>query len=318
VRTSTGLALVLASTVALTACAAHQPEALGNRFVKPGTPAVDFGGPPIGKHLAAADQTTTQALRRASAPPRAATKMSGAAIENVDPQLAASLLLDVMVPSSENDVRVAEEYRRLGILDAAYDRLARAIAKQPDLASAHELMARIWRDWGMPARGIGAAHRALYYAPRSPSAHNTLATLFEHMGRLDDARREYTRAAALDPTAGWIWNNLCHVALLSGRLDEAQANCESALTRQPDLTAAHNNLALALAAKGDIAGAEREFLAAGDPAAAAYNMGIVALAGQQYASAAKWFEQAILARPAFEAAKARAHEARVRALTRGQ
>jgi len=308
---STGLVLVLAGTVALAACAARQPQPLGNRFVKPGTPAVDYGGPPIGKGGSVGGRKD---VAPHSAPPSTKTSMSGATVENVDPQLAATLLLDAMLPSAENDVRVAEEYRRLGILDTAFDRLNRAIRKRPDLAAAHELIARIWRDWGMPGRGLGAAYRAIYYAPRSASARNTLGTLLERMGRIDDAEREYIHAAEIAPSAAWVLNNLCHVALLSGRFDEAQAKCEEALKLQPDLTAAHNNLALTSAAAGDVDGAEREFLAAGDAATAEYNMGIVFLAAEQYASAASRFEAAIRARPTFAAAKARAHAARVRAL----
>jgi len=314
---STGLVLALIGTLASGACAAREARAVGNRFVRPGTPAMDYGGPPIGKTDQAADQM--KALRhRAASPPRSKTSMSGASIENVDTQLAEALLLDALVPSSENDVRVADEYRRLGILDAAYDRLSRAIRNQPGLAAAHEMMARIWRDWGMAARGLGAAYRAVYYAPQSASARNTLGTLFERMGRLDDARREYMNAATLDPNAAWALNNLCHIALLSGRFDEAKAKCTAALVVEPGLAAARNNLALTFAATGDVEGAEREFLAAGDAAAAAYNMGIVFLAAKEYASAATRFEEAIKARPTFEVAKARAHEARMRSLIRGQ
>jgi hypothetical protein len=59
-----------------------------------------------------------------------------------------------------------------------------------------------------------------------------------------------------------------------------------------------------------------EFLAAGDPAAAEYNMGILGLAEGNDASAALAFEEAIKARPAFTAAKNRAHAARLRLLTK--
>ncbi len=310
----TGLVLVLVGTIVLGACAVRQPRSLGDRFVRAGTPAMDYGGPPIGKKPAAGEEK--RAMQRTASPAASKTTLSGPTVENVDPQLAATLLLDAMVPSAENDVGVAEQYRRLGILDTAFERLNRAIAKQPRLAAAHELTAQIWRDWGMPDRGIGAAQRAVFYAPRSASARNTLGTLFERMGWLAEAQREYARAAALDPTAAWVVNNACHVALRMGLFDEAERNCAAALTLQPDLAAAHNNLALTRAARGDVAGAEREFLAAGDEATAAYNMGIVFLASRQFGEAAERFEAAIKARPTFDAARERAHEARVRAITR--
>ena len=55
--------------------------------------------------------------------------------------------------------------------------------------------------------------------------------------------------------------------------------------------AAHNNLALVLAASGDLVGAGVQFLKAGDKAAASYNIGIVHLAEGQYVFAAAAFEE---------------------------
>ena len=81
------------------------------------------------------------------------------------------------------------------------------------------------------------------------------------------------------------------------------------------MTAAHNNLALTFVASGDAAAARQAFLAAGDAAGAAYNRGIVHMASRAYTRAAEAFEEAIAARPAFTAAKARAHEARMLAIT---
>jgi tetratricopeptide (TPR) repeat protein len=246
-------------------------------------------------------------------PPRNATL--SATIEGSDPQLAAALLVERLLPTAESHLRVAQEYCRLGVLDTAFGRLNRAIEKAPRWSEAHEWMARIWRDWGLPGRGLGAAYRATSYEPESASAQNTLGTIFERLERFDDARRAYERAIELDPAAAWALNNLCHIAFRLGRLDEARSRCEAALTVQPNLAAAHNNLALTFAAAGELDRARQEFLAAGDLATADYNLGIIYLSNQEYASAADRFEDAIKARPTFNAAKARAHAARMRALT---
>jgi len=193
--------------------------------------------------------------------------------------------------------------------------LSRAIEIEPRLAEAHEMLARIWRDWQMPARALGPAYRATYFDPRSASAWNTLGTILERLGRFDNARRAYEAAGERAPSAAWPLNNLCHLELALGRLDEARSRCEAAVKIQPDFAAAHNNLALTFAASGDLERAEQEFLAAGDLAAANYNLGIIYLADRQYDSAADKFEAAVKARPTFNAAKSRAHAARVRALT---
>ena len=81
------------------------------------------------------------------------------------------------------------------------------------------------------------------------------------------------------------------------RLVEARAHCKAALDVDPSMTAARNNLALTFVASGDAAAARQAFLAAGDPAGAAYNRGIVHMASREYTRAAEAFEEAIAARP---------------------
>ena len=157
--------------------------------------------------------------------------------------------------------------------------------------------------------------RATYFDPKSASAENTLGTLFDALHQPADARRAFIRALTLDARAGWVLNNLCFVELRMGRLGEARSHCEAALEIDPALTAAANNLALTFVASGDTAAAGRAFLAAGNPAGAAYNRGIIHLAKREYGPAAEAFEAAIAARPEFSAAKARAHEARMLTLT---
>ena len=126
--------------------------------------------------------------------------------------------------------------------------------------------------------------------------------------------RKRGRALAMEPDAAWAQNNVCDVEFRMGRLEEARTRCQTALALAPGFKAAHNNLALVLAASGDLDGARREFLAGGDVASASYNLGIVHLAGREYASAADAFEEAIRQRPGYTAAKARAHAARLRLL----
>lgn len=247
-------------------------------------------------------------------PPRRAVSV-GATIEGSDPRLAAALLVEATLRTADSNVRVAQEYLRLGVLDSAFASLERALVKNPHMPQAHEGLARLWRDWGMPGKGLAAAYRAVFYAPRSATARNTLGTLFDRLGRFDEAHASYQEAVALDPHAAWALNNLCSLEYRLGRFQEARMDCEAALLVDPSLTAAHNNLALTYAASGDIEKARTEFLAAGDPAAAEYNIGILRLAEGDDASAAVAFEQAIKARPAFNAAKDRAHAARLRLLT---
>ncbi len=312
-RNSLGPAALALGVLLLSGCAAGHGGSLTARFVRPGEPAMNFGGPPVATTDSLQDHN--KGARQPSAKPQPRQSTFGATIEGSDRRLTAALLVEAVLPTAASHLRVAEEYRRLGVLDAAYARLNRAVQKEPRLAEAHEGLARIWRDWGLPDRGLGAAYRAAYYDPRSASAQNTLGTILDALGRFGEARQAYERALSLAPTAAWPLNNLCYVEFRLGRLDEARSRCEAALRLAPNLGAAHNNLALIHAAEGDLGRARVEFLAAGDPAAAEYNLGIVHLAAREYTSAADAFEEAIKARPAFTAAKARAHAARLRLLT---
>ncbi len=239
----------------------------------------------------------------------------GATVEGLDRRLAEALLVETVLPSAESHLLVAEEYRRLGILDSAHTRLNRALQRDPRFAAAHEAMARVWRDWGLPGLGLSSAYRATFYAPDSASARNTLGTILNALGELDGARKAYMEAAALDPTAGWALSNLCYLEFTRARHEVARGYCEEALRLSPALVAAHNNLALTYAASGDMIQAEEAFRAAGDAAAAEYNMGIMHLATGQHASAGRAFEKAIDLRPTFTAAKERAHVAKMTVVT---
>ena len=240
----------------------------------------------------------------------------GPTIEGSDKRLAAALLTQRVLPTAESDLRIAQEYRRLRILDSAHDHLVKALARGPRYAAAHEEMARLWREWGFADKALGYAYRAVYYDPQSPSAHNTLGTVLEALGRTDDARSEFVAALKLEPSSGWALNNLCALALQLGDLPVARAHCEAAVRAEPQLVAARNNLALTLAAAGQMNLAREAFLAGGDAAAAHYNVGIVHLSHGEYLAAAEAFERAIQARPTFTAAKTRAHDARMRLLTK--
>jgi tetratricopeptide (TPR) repeat protein len=236
-------------------------------------------------------------------------------VEDSDARLSAALVNEVASPTAANHLRVAAEYRRLGILDFSARHIDQAIAVAPRLAEAHESLAQIWRDWGYPDQGLGAAYRAVFYAPKSASAENTLGTILAALGRTDDARRAYERALQNDPSAAWVLNNLCDLERRADRLDAAAVRCLAAITLNPNLNVAHNNLALTFAALGDLRRARTEFAAAGDEATASYNMGLVHMAGGDYDSAAEAFEMAIKLRPNFTAAKERAHAVRLYLLT---
>ena len=234
-------------------------------------------------------------------------------LEASDPDLAATLAVAAAVPSAAAYVEVARAYHRKQVLDRAYDYYTRSLKLKPRQADAYEGLARVWRDWGMPGLALGDAYRAIYYEPTSASARNTLGTILQAAGQRKQARTAFMLVLAYEPKAAYAFNNLCYLSFLDGDANRAIAECNVALRLDPTLTAARNNLGLTYAAAGRNDLARREFELAGGSAAGAYNMGIVHLAGQQFAAAAEEFRLAQTIRTGFAEAGRRAIDAGRRA-----
>ena len=232
-------------------------------------------------------------------------------VERQDRALAAALQQLEMAPSAARLRAVAERYRMLGVLDASYAHYNRAVKLDPRDAAGYDGLARIWRDWGLPAIALTDAHRAIFHAPRSAAAHNTLGTVFQALGQTANARQAYGRARTLDPGAAYATSNLCYLSFLEGDFERAGTLCQSALAVDPGFTAARHNLALVHAATGRLDLARRAFMDAGDEAVASFNMGIVHMAARNYATAAASFDAASRANPTMNVARERAQQARV-------
>lgn len=231
-------------------------------------------------------------------------------VEKQDQGLSDTLASLADQPTVQGHVAAAAEYRRLGILDRAYDHLTAAIALAPHDAALFDARARVWRDWGLPGYALGDAARAVYYAPSSPEVENTLGTVFVALANLDEAAASFRAALALDPRAAYAMNNLCYVSFLKGDLAGATGQCRDAAALDPDMAAARNNLALVYAASDRLVEAQQEFLKAGGSANGHYNMGIVYMARRDYAKAAAAFDAALEEQPSLTDAAARAKEAR--------
>jgi len=228
-------------------------------------------------------------------------------LESMDAQLSAALLEASVAPSASAFRRVGREYRRVGVLDQAHEYFTRAVKLDPADAVSYEALARIWRDWGTPHLGLADAHRAVHYAPDSPSAANTLGTLLQALGYNAEANAWYRRAVTLDPNAWYALNNLCYVAIMTREL--AIDLCRAAVAAAPDAKAPNNNLALALAAAGDLDAASRWFRRAGDTAEAHYNVGVTLMGRGEYAQAMEAFRKALKTNPEHTLAAVRIRQA---------
>jgi Flp pilus assembly protein TadD len=251
-------------------------------------------------------ETVTAKIRHLSSTARPRSKVSGVTLEGTDPRLAAALTTLATVPVAASHRLVAEEYMRVGVLDAAHNHFRKALALNRRDAAAHDGLARIWRAWGLPELGLGDAQRAVYFAPRSAAAHNTLGTILQALGRWKDARQAYSRTLSLAPEASYALTNICYLTVLERETEQALPFCLRAVDADPTSVAARHNLALAYAAQGRMDLAERELTRASPPTTAAYNLGIINLAQREPGKALASFDRACRSEPRIAAACARA------------
>ena len=110
---------------------------------------------------------SADALRNAEVAARAARPPSPAVptIELRNPGLRDALAALAREPTALTHLHVAEEYQRAGVLDQAFDHFDEALRLAPRLAAAYDGRARIWRDWHIPAAGLGDSSRAVYLRP---------------------------------------------------------------------------------------------------------------------------------------------------------
>ena len=149
-------------------------------------------------------------------------------LEASNPDVREALARLHQAPTTAHYVDVADAYVRAGVLDRAHDHLMRSLAVNGPDAAVYDSLARLWRDWGQPAEGLGHAHRSVYLAPRSAVAHNTLGTLLYRLRRTADARASFTRALELDPKAWYALANLCHLNMAAGDTTTAIKQCRQA------------------------------------------------------------------------------------------
>jgi len=220
------LAVGLLIVVCAGACASAPAVTFADRFVRPGTPAVDLGGPrPVGSRA-----VPKLAHPGGGGASEFASRVSSttASLEAANPELGDAVLRVRLAPTTDHYLAVARIYHRLGVLDTAYDYLDRSLAVNGPDPAVHDQLARVWRDWGQPGTGLAHAYQAVHLAPDWPVAENTLGTLLFAMGRRTDARERFERAVSLDPGAAYALANLCIAYQAEGRTRDAIRTCRRA------------------------------------------------------------------------------------------
>lgn len=294
---------------AASACASRPSSHLADAFLRGNEPEMNLGDlpkKPDPDELYAGNAASVD--REVEVHDRPAVPLAGT-VEDSDPYLMTALVRAKVDPTPEHHRRVAELYQGHGILDQAYDHLDAAAKLDPRDAVTQDRLARLWRSWGLAGFGLGAAYRAVSYAPNSPEAWNTLGTLLQEIGWRAHAREAYEAAIAREPRAAYALNNLCYLSFADGKFSAAIEACQTAIAIDPTLAAAHNNLALVYFAMNEDELARSSLEASGAPSTALYNLGIAHLARGDHEEAAALFTRASRVKPNWAAPRQRASQA---------
>jgi tetratricopeptide (TPR) repeat protein len=226
-------------------CASRQPPSLADRFIR------HAEGPQ--NSAATFDLSERPAVKAPVLPPGLVAEpipktSELPSVEGMDIPLRAALADLAGQPSGAAHRRVAEQYWRLSVFDAAFAHFTSALDVDHRDAAAYEGLARVWRDEGFLAQSLTEASRAVYYAPAWAQGHNTLGTVLFAIGEELAAEQQFAAASALDPTAAYVRNNLCYLSFRRGDLTRALEECREALKLAPDLAAARLNLEAVTAA----------------------------------------------------------------------
>ena len=132
----------------------------------------------------------------------------------------------------------AEEGHRL-----AREAVERALALNPNLATAHVQMGRIQQQVDFDWAGADASfQRALALESGNPEVVRMSAGSAANLGHFEEALPLNRRAVDLDPLNADSWESLAETQFFMGQLDQAAADCKKALELNPDVVAAHTVL----------------------------------------------------------------------------
>jgi tetratricopeptide (TPR) repeat protein len=221
-------------------------------------------------------------------------------------------------------------------LDDAIEKVARALAADPEIVEGHAMLGNLYVKAGRPSDAIAAYRRALAIDPEHQGATFSLALAYKNAGRADEARAGFERALALDPRNGKALFQLADVAMRRGdfsqaegsltralalevdrppflvklgecyiemkRWNDAERALRAALAERGDIERAHYDLALVLEARGDTPGAIAEYeaeLARGASHSASFNLGRLLARTGRARDAARRFRESIGANPSF-------------------
>ncbi len=179
---------------------------------------------------------------------------------------------------------LARAYKEAGLPEVAAEHYRLAAGRFPDSLEVQVALARALRELNLRQEAAEGLDRFLAgHAAKSVRALSWLGIIRDEMGQWTEGEKAHRAALAVEPDSDFLHNNLGYNLLIQKREDEAAREFEKALQLNPKSVAARNNLALALANKGDLA--LREWQKVNDPASAHNNLAAVLIEQGRYTDA---------------------------------
>jgi tetratricopeptide (TPR) repeat protein len=139
-----------------------------------------------------------------------------------------------MMPSNDRALALAEGYLSRGAASQALELVKLFLARNPEHARAHALLARALihqRRWHAAQH---EASLALSLAPEDAYCHSVMAAAFVTRRNLGAARDHVEQAIALEPDNASLLVQRAHIELVDGRIARALASAHEALSLDPD------------------------------------------------------------------------------------
>jgi tetratricopeptide (TPR) repeat protein len=138
---------------------------------------------------------------------------------------------------------LAEMCRQKGLLFEGEEAGLRAVALDPQLATAWNNLGILQQEAGKFADSRVSLERVISLLPDSPEAHNNLGNTYKRLNDPKRARAHYEKAIALRPNYAEGYSNLASLLNDNGECDAAAAAARRAIDINPQLADAYLNLA---------------------------------------------------------------------------
>jgi tetratricopeptide (TPR) repeat protein len=111
-------------------------------------------------------------------------------------------------PNSKLFVPLAEEYKKVGMVDEAIDALTNGLERQPNYLSARVSLGKIYIEKGMLTEAKVEFEKVVASIPDNLYAHKKLAEIYTDLGEREKAMNEFRMVLKLNPMDDWAASNL--------------------------------------------------------------------------------------------------------------